>query len=67
MSTDEEVLHKTQLHQLARDIVNETVAGKISNETAGKIAEVALPPLKRQWVRDQVRGIQSAKENSRHE
>jgi hypothetical protein len=63
MPTDfDAILRKTRLHQLACDIVNDTVAGHISDETAAKIAELSLPPLKRQWVRDQVEGIRNSQE-----
>jgi hypothetical protein len=56
----EDILRKTRLHQLACDIVNDTVNGRISDETATKITELSLPPLKQQWVRDQVKGIRSS-------
>jgi hypothetical protein len=58
---DDETLRKVRLHQLARDLVNETVAGHVSDETAKQIAEISLPALKRQWVRDQVEGIRNAR------
>jgi hypothetical protein len=54
-----EIARKVKLHQLARDLVNETVAGHVSDETSSKLAELALPPLKRRWVRDQVEGIRN--------
>ena len=58
----DEITRKVKLHQLARDLVNETVAGHVSDETSAKLAELALPPLKRQWVRNQVKGIRNSQE-----
>jgi hypothetical protein len=60
-TTDEEVLRKNRLHLLARDVVNEVVAGRLTDETAAEIAEVALPTLKRQWALDQVAGIRKSR------
>jgi hypothetical protein len=60
-TSNDETLRKVRLHQLARDLVNATVAGHISDETAEQIAEISLPPLKRQWVREQVKGIRNAR------
>lgn len=59
---DEEILRRQRLHQLAREIVNKIVAGSLDNETATKVADLTLPPLKRQWVRDQVAGIRNSQE-----
>lgn len=58
---DDEVLRKNRLHLLARDVVNDVVAGRLTDETASKIAELTLPPLKRQWVREQVAGIRESR------
>jgi hypothetical protein len=60
-TTDEEVLRKNRLHLLARDVVNEVVAGRLTDETAAEVAELTLPPLKRQWVREQVAGIRQSR------
>jgi hypothetical protein len=60
MPTDDEILRRVRTHQLARDLVNETAAGHVSDETAARLAELTLPPLKRQWVRDQVVGIRTS-------
>ena len=61
-TSDDKILQKTRIHQLARDIVNDTVTGELSLETSERIAEIALPSLKQQWVRDQIHGIQKSGE-----
>lgn len=57
---NDEILRKTRMHDMARQIVNETVTGKLSLDTSEKIAALTLPPLKQAWVRDQVTGILTA-------
>ncbi len=54
---NDEILRKTRMHDLARQLVNETVAGNISLDTTDKIARLTLPPLKREWVWGQIDGI----------
>jgi hypothetical protein len=60
-TTDKEILRKNRLHLLARDVVNEVVAGRLTDKTGAEIAELALPPLKQQWVREQVEGIRGSR------
>jgi hypothetical protein len=62
MYSDDEILRRNRLHRLAREIVNDAVAGRLTDETVDKIAEVTLPPLKQQWVREQVAGIRRSQE-----
>jgi hypothetical protein len=57
---DDDTVRKIKIHQLARDLINATVAEHITDEMSAKIAALTLPPLKQQWVRDQVEGIRNS-------
>lgn len=58
--SDADVARRERAHRLALEIVNAAVAGQISDEKAQQVAAITLPPLKRAWVEQQIRGRRAA-------
>ena len=58
--SDADVARRERAHRLALEIVNAAVAGQISDEKAQQVAAITLPPLKRAWVEQQIRGRRGA-------